>query len=63
MVMTITPPGTSTSPPPVGLLDGPGGLLYLLPHAPLTIDDCETLAAALAARVAAARGLPSPAAG
>jgi hypothetical protein len=46
---------TTTAPPhslPIDLVDGPAGLLYLLPRAPLTLDDCETLAAVLTARAA-----------
>ncbi|WP_152990417.1 hypothetical protein [Sphaerimonospora mesophila] len=43
---------TLSRPLPVDLVDGPGGLLYLLPHAPLTPADCEALSAILAARAA-----------
>jgi len=44
-----------TRPLPVDLVDGPAGLLYLLPRAPLTLDDCEALSQALAVRAAALR--------
>lgn len=50
---------TLPRPLPVDLVDGPGGLLYLVPHAPLTPADCEALSALLAAR-AAATHRPSP---
>ncbi|MFC0552446.1 hypothetical protein ACFFHJ_16270 [Planotetraspora thailandica] len=47
---------TRARPLPVDLVDGPAGLLYLLPRAPLTLDDCEALSEALAVRAAALRG-------
>ncbi|WP_203887152.1 hypothetical protein [Planotetraspora kaengkrachanensis] len=50
-------------PLPVDLVDGPAGLLYLLPRAPLTLDDCEALSAALAVRAAALRDRAAVAAG
>ncbi|GIH51252.1 hypothetical protein [Microbispora rosea] len=53
------PPKDSARPLPVDLIDGPTGLLYLIPYAPLTLDDCEALSAILAARVAAMRPLTS----
>ncbi|WP_204017488.1 hypothetical protein [Sphaerimonospora thailandensis] len=45
---------TLPRPLPVDLVDGPTGLLYLVPHAPLTAADCAALSALLAARAAAA---------
>ncbi|MEW9532943.1 hypothetical protein [Microbispora sp. NPDC049125] len=58
MTATAAPPKAHTRPLPVDLVDGPAGLLYLLPRAPLTVDECEALSAALAARAAAARRRP-----
>ncbi|WP_204077520.1 hypothetical protein [Planotetraspora phitsanulokensis] len=50
-------------PLPVDLVDGPAGLLYLLPLAPLTLDECEALSEALAVRAAALRHRAAVAAG
>jgi hypothetical protein len=58
IVTITTPPTAHTRPLPVDLVDGPAGLLYLLPHAPLTLADCEALSAVLAARAAAVRQQP-----
>ena len=54
-LIVTTPPKDPVRPLPIDLVDGPTGLLYLIPHAPLTLDDCETLSAVLAARVAVTR--------
>ncbi|MEU7691072.1 hypothetical protein [Microbispora hainanensis] len=51
----ITPPKDCVRPLPIDLIEGPTGLLYLIPYAPLTLDDCDALSAVLAARVAATR--------
>jgi hypothetical protein len=61
-IVTTTFTETPTRPLPVDLVDGPAGLLYLLPRAPLTLDDCEALSQALAFRAAALRGTVSTAA-
>ncbi|GLX08985.1 hypothetical protein Misp03_59110 [Microbispora sp. NBRC 16548] len=50
-----TQPTDSARPLPIDLIEGPTGLLYLIPYAPLTLDDCEALSAILAARVATMR--------
>ncbi|MBP2706546.1 hypothetical protein JOL79_22305 [Microbispora sp. RL4-1S] len=57
-MISTSPPEALTRPLPVDLVDGPAGLLYLLPRAPLTVEDCETLSALLAARAAAERRRP-----
>jgi hypothetical protein len=54
-IVTTTSIEAPTRPLPVDLVDGPAGLLYLLPRAPLTLDDCEALSEVLAVRAAALR--------
>lgn len=53
--MNTNTPKVRARPLPVDLVDGLSGLLYLLPRAPLTPDDCDALSTVLTAWATSAR--------
>lgn len=61
MIPIVNATDTPTAPPPVDLIDGPAGLVYLLPRAPLTREHCAALAQLLTARATRLDPAESPA--